>query len=122
MSTNTFTFVFVYGTLKRGFCRAGALADQRFIGEAYTVAKYRLVNCGEYPGLLQNESGNSIQGELYAVDADCLQRLDEIEAVDEDLYRREPIELQTPYHQTAAVAYFYHQDASGMPDCGSQWI
>ncbi len=121
MSSDQATIVFVYGTLKRSFCRAYALADQQFIGEARTAPKYRLVNCGEYPGLLPADSGKSIQGELYAVDAECLRRLDEIEAVDEDLYRRDRIELESPYHQTTVLAYFYNQDVTGMPDCGTRW-
>lgn len=121
MSSQASTIVFVYGTLKRGFCRASALADQQFIGEARTVPKYRLVNCGEYPGLLSTDRGKSIQGELYAVDAKCLHQLDEIEAVEEELYRRGPIELESPYHQTPVMAYFYNQDTTGMPDCGTSW-
>ncbi|WP_166829527.1 gamma-glutamylcyclotransferase family protein [Thalassoroseus pseudoceratinae] len=121
MRTDASTFVFVYGTLKRGFCRASALANQQFLGDAQTVPKYRLVNCGDYPGLLASEPGKSIRGELYAVDVYCLQRLDDIEAVNEDLYRRGPIELESPYHQTPVVAYFYNQDTTNMPECGTSW-
>ena len=58
--------LFVYGTLKRGHCRARMLDGQRFIGGVQTKPIYRLVNCGKYPGLIRADTadGRAIEGEL----------------------------------------------------------
>jgi gamma-glutamylcyclotransferase (GGCT)/AIG2-like uncharacterized protein YtfP len=113
--------LFVYGTLKRGYSRAPALAGQRFVGTARTVAGYRLYNCGEYPGLVERAGGLSIVGELYEVDAECLARLDIVEDVEHGLYRREPVELMPPYADVHAETYLYCRDTAGLRDCGTIW-
>jgi len=89
--------IFVYGTLKRGYCRAANLVGQQFLGEAKTLAHYRLFDCGSYPGLVEAENGLEILGEVWTVDAACLRQLDLVEAVEEGLYRRGPIKLQPPF-------------------------
>lgn len=103
------TTIFVYGTLKRGFCRQAAIADQEFLGAGKTTADYLLFDLGDYPGLVAaNEaSGQEIHGEVYRVDADCLQRLDLIECVEQNLYRRGAIQLQDPWNKQPVVSYFY---------------
>ena len=85
--------IFVYGTLKRGFCRAHLLTGQQFLGEARTQPLYRMFNCGTYPGLkLVPKDGLPIVGELWSVDSECLARLDREEGVAEGLYRRQLID------------------------------
>src|SRR2546421_721985 len=52
MHGNASTFLlFVYGTLKRGGCRHGPLAGQRYRGETHTRPRYALYDLGDYPGL-----------------------------------------------------------------------
>ena len=80
--------LFIYGTLKRGQSRAGALNRQRFLGNAQTAPKYRMFDCGEYPGLVEAEDGVSIAGELWEVDQACLDVLDELEGTNLDLFQR----------------------------------
>lgn len=134
------TLVFVYGTLMQGECRHAALESQKFIGPARTSPRYLMLDCGSYPGLIESEettvdpdaatgrsegdsfrAGRSILGELYEVDAETLSRLDSIEEVDSGLYRRCPIELASPHHETQAVAWFYAQPSSHLPPCGTDW-
>jgi gamma-glutamylaminecyclotransferase len=114
--------LFVYGTLKRGLCRHHALAGARFIGEARTPPDFRLIHLGTYPGLVRDTPGVSIRGELWEVDADCLARLDEVEGVDEGLYRREAISLLDPFADQSVQTYIYARGIAGLPDCGNCWV
>ena len=118
--------IFVYGTLKRGFCRDHYLHGQRFLGMGLTQPNYRMFHCGTYPGLIAvSQDGRSIQGELWAVDEVCLARLDQEEGVSERLYSRDSIELAPPLPEgiraTEVEAYFYLLPTTGFPDCGDQW-
>jgi gamma-glutamylcyclotransferase (GGCT)/AIG2-like uncharacterized protein YtfP len=80
--------VFVYGSLKRGFRNHGLLHASEFVGGGLTEARYRLINLGPYPAMIENaEEPMSITGELYRVDEPTLAALDRLE--DEGvLYRR----------------------------------
>ncbi|GLT95271.1 hypothetical protein SLE2022_129630 [Rubroshorea leprosula] len=93
------TLIFTYGTLKRGFSNHILMqelmrtGDAAFKGTYLTVEKYPLV-CGPYrvPFLLNMPgSGNRIMGELYAVSAQGLARLDELEGTTRGHYERLPI-------------------------------
>lgn len=115
--------IFVYGTLKRGDVRAPLLAGQCFLGEARTAARYRLFNTGSYPALVEADplglAGVSVLGELWRVDAACLDRLDVEEGLDEGLYARRVVELLGD--PTQAESYFYLPTVDGMADCGDCW-
>jgi len=115
------TRLFIYGTLKRGHSRADVLRDQHCLGEARTRPRYRLYRVDQYPALVHAEPGVGIEGELWDVQADCLARLDRIEAVDAGLYRREVIELELDDQQQSVEAYFYLPPTEGLEDCGSCW-
>lgn len=113
--------LFIYGTLKRGHSRAGNLVHQEFLGESKTVARYRMFDCGSYPGLVEHENGIEIIGEVWSVDEDCLRQLDLVEAVDQGLYRRATIQLQPPFGSHSVESYFYLLPVEGLPDCGACW-
>ena len=130
--------IFVYGTLKRGQCRAAVLAGQTFLGPAVTQPRYRMFNVGDYPGLVEDAAGVAVQGEVWRIDSMCLQRLDDIEGTDIGLYQRRPILLQAgsaanknfyPDGQSDQLdpsdqlieAWFFLRDTSHLPDCGSEW-
>lgn len=124
---STSRLIFVYGTLKRGFCRAHFLTGQLFLGDARTLPQYRMFDCGTYPGLKFVESGGlSIVGELWSVDDECLAQLDREEGVDERLYARQGIQLVelVPVDGSPELieAYFYLPSVSEFPDCGECWI
>ncbi len=116
------TTLFVYGTLKRGHCRAPMLTGQRFLGAARTMPIYRLVNCGTYPGLIRATAphGLAVKGELWTVDPTCLARLDEEEGVDQALYERVAVDIasQPALH---VEAYLYLRDTASLADCGDCW-
>ena len=53
--------LFVYGTLKTGFCRNPYLDEQQLVGPVQTANRYRLVDCGNFPGLIVDfENGISM--------------------------------------------------------------
>ena len=90
-------FVFVYGTLKKGFPNSYCLDGVKFVGEAQTVDKYPLIVASRYniPFLLGAKGvGNQIIGEVYDV-TDCqLKILDTLEGYPDFYNRIEiPIEL-----------------------------
>lgn len=114
--------IFVYGTLKKGFCRHYALEAESFVAVTTTVPRYQMVNVGTYPGLLEAETeGLAIQGEVWDVRPETLVALDEIEGTDEGEYERRRIELNDP-SLGSVEAYFFLKATPEMPDCGSIWI
>jgi len=122
MNASALTLIFVYGTLKQGFCRASFLANQQFLADALTAPRYALFDCGDYPALVQDPiAGSRIQGELWRVDVPGLALLDEVEGVDEQLYIRETIELETPVLTETVQAYLYLRDVSRLPRLGDCW-
>lgn len=77
-------YVFVYGTLKRGFANSRLLDRATYLGEFRTVQQFPLVVGGQYfsPYLLDiHGKGNQVKGELYAVDDAILADLDHLEQV-----------------------------------------
>lgn len=115
--------LFVYGTLKRGHSRAHLLHGQRFVGEGRTLPKYRLYNCGGFPGLVPDElDGRAIEGEVWDVDAACLKTLDKVEGVAEGLYRRTTVELESPFDAQRVETYLYARNIAGLVDCGCRWL
>tara|TARA_R100000789_G_scaffold98060_1_gene101427 strand:- start:4027 stop:4404 length:378 start_codon:yes stop_codon:yes gene_type:complete len=113
--------LFVYGTLKRGYCRDHYLQNAKFLGEAKTEASYRLYDCGEYPGLVHDPNGQSIEGELYEISEATWPILDEVEGVSINLYRRTSIQLLTPYHDMKVQTYLYVPSTDGLKKCGQRW-
>lgn len=113
--------IFVYGTLKRGHCRAHHMEGQRFVGTAESQPRYRMLDVGTYPGLIDAVGGLAITGEVWDVDESCLQRLDQVESVSDGEYARRAIALAAPFQDQTIEAYFYLRPITGMPDCGSSW-
>ena len=115
--------IFVYGTLKRGGRNHHHLAEQTFVGPARTSPGVRLFDLGGFPGLVaQAADRDGVSGEVWSVDAECLQRLDDLEGVPEGLYRRAPVALLPPFADRCVDAYLYLLSVSGRPDVGSVWI
>lgn len=122
MSHATPTRLFVYGTLKRGYCRHAALCGQTFLAEARTAPLYRMLNVGTYPGLIAvREGGCSIQGEVWEVQPAALAHLDEVEGTAEGQYERRLIHLEQDGFGPVE-AYFYLWSTAGCPDCGDRWV
>lgn len=113
--------VFVYGTLKRGECRAHFLSEGTYLGLGKTVPQFRLYDCGEYPGLVLASSGVSIEGEIWQVTDRIVAALDIEEGVDIGLYRREAVTLLPPFHTLNVETYLFQHEVEGLPDAGTVW-
>jgi gamma-glutamylaminecyclotransferase len=88
-------FIFVYGTLKRGFPNSHMLNSSKFIEER-CVRGLKMVNLGWYPGCVVSSNDDKVHGEVYEVTEEIINKLDRLEGVP-FLYRRYEIEkgLQT---------------------------
>jgi gamma-glutamylcyclotransferase (GGCT)/AIG2-like uncharacterized protein YtfP len=83
--------VFVYGTLRRGSVGAISIRfpNSQFVADARVSGS--LYDLGAYPGLLLNESNSWVIGEVYEVDDQTLNKLDDFEAASN--YRRKQVEI-----------------------------
>jgi gamma-glutamylcyclotransferase (GGCT)/AIG2-like uncharacterized protein YtfP len=83
--------VFVYGTLRQGGVRAmpELFPGAKFVGRA--KVRGWLYDFGAYPGLMIDEAGSLVTGEVYEIDDEILAGLDEIEAP--AFYERKQIEV-----------------------------
>ncbi|KAL3374131.1 hypothetical protein AABB24_005881 [Solanum stoloniferum] len=96
------TIIFTYGTLKRGFSNHVLLQDMIAAGDASFLGVYPTVDrlplvCGPYrvPFLLNFPgSGEHVRGELYAVSARGLIRMDELEGITRAHYEKLPIKIR----------------------------
>jgi gamma-glutamylaminecyclotransferase len=113
------TILFVYGTLKRGLKSHHLLADQEFLGEVHTIPIYRIYHISWHPGLVHDEEhGLEVKGELWAVDDECLAKLDEFEGIP-DLFVREDIAIA--HHFETIQAYFYNKPIAAGTVSGEEW-
>uniref|UniRef100_A0A5B7CAP2 Gamma-glutamylcyclotransferase family protein n=1 Tax=Davidia involucrata TaxID=16924 RepID=A0A5B7CAP2_DAVIN len=117
--------IFTYGTLKQGFSNHGLLQDMIATGDAAYIGIYRTVEklplvCGPYrvPFLLNFPgSGDRVWGEMYAVSALGLSRMDDLEGTSRGHYERLPVKVQCKVDSDsdaavtttcAAEAYYAH--------------
>jgi gamma-glutamylaminecyclotransferase len=116
------TRLFVYGTLKRGCKNHRHLAGQIYVGEARTVAGYRLYDLGDYPGMVAApDDTEGVTGELWLADDAALARLDDFEGVHEGLYRRVPVALLNIAETESVHTYLYARPTAGRPTLGPTW-
>jgi gamma-glutamylcyclotransferase (GGCT)/AIG2-like uncharacterized protein YtfP len=91
-------YLFVYGTLKKGFRANFLLENEVFISNAKTIDKFCMVSSelGSYPILYNNVSnlGKKVYGEIYSVSCDKFEELDSYEDVP-NLYKRIEIIVET---------------------------
>lgn len=83
--------VFVYGTLLTGYANHALVEDLTESADAGTVAGYRLLDLGAFPGA-RPASGLGVRGEVLTLrnPAEALKRLDHLEGVP-SLYTRERV-------------------------------
>jgi gamma-glutamylcyclotransferase (GGCT)/AIG2-like uncharacterized protein YtfP len=87
-SGDSAVLVFVYGSLRRGEANHPQMAGCRWVGEA-ELSGLDLYDLGPFPmAVPADDAGSRLQGELYAVDAEQLARLDRFEGVPR-LYERQ---------------------------------
>jgi gamma-glutamylcyclotransferase (GGCT)/AIG2-like uncharacterized protein YtfP len=87
--------VFVYGSLRRGNEQSMSVRfpSSRFIGEATVSGS--LYDLGAYSGLVSNDSNRTVVGEVYEVDEELLNQLDEFEATSNYLRKQVEISIGT---------------------------
>lgn len=71
--------VFVYGTLRRGASNHFRMTAAKFISPATVTG--RLYRVHWYPGMVLDEAGSAIHGDIYEVDKDTLAILDVFEGL-----------------------------------------
>lgn len=85
--------VFVYGTLKRGQRNHHYLAQADYVGLHLTDKCFSMYAFDDYPAVTQR-GNNAVSGEVYRVNSQQLQMLDELELCPR-FYQR--IEIATDY-------------------------
>lgn len=117
MATNR-TTLFLYGSLKRGYCNHARIAEQEFRGEAATTPHYRIIELGQYGGLIRDDAhGLAVKGEIWSVSPACLADLDAFE-LDEGLWIRRPVEV--PGYDSVE-AYLWAGEVSEQARSGDEW-
>ncbi|WP_410498365.1 gamma-glutamylcyclotransferase [Chitinibacter sp. S2-10] len=104
-------YLFVYGTLKRGFSNHHYLKTARYIDEAKTQQAFALYTI-EYPFLAKTPILYQVQGELYLIDNDDLVQVDLLEQHPDD-YCRELIEVVTSGGQIVNAWTYFHPHPQG---------
>ena len=109
-------YVFVYGTLKRGFANAHLLDRATCLGDFRTLTKYPLVIGGQFhsPYLLDMPNrGANVKGEVYVVDDAILADLDHLENVGVN-YSRKIAKVSSATDRAFVVDVFVYFKVNGM--------
>lgn len=102
--------LFVYGTLLKGLERESVLSESRYLGTV--VIQARMYDLGSYPGIIDGEG--QVIGEIYEIDQDTLNKLDEVEGYLPDepkdsKYIRKGVKIVSTEVEDTVIAYFYNQ-------------
>lgn len=84
-------FLFVYGTLRRGYSNHRRLENAKFVQED-TISGFTMHSLGGFPGLVQGSS--VIFGEVYEINDQILQSCDYLEGYPR-FYNRKVVETST---------------------------
>ena len=114
--------VFVYGSLRRG--GPGAMSvrfpSSKFIGDA--TVNGSLYDLGAYSGVVTDDSNSLVVGEVYEVDEQILNQLDEFEATSK--YLRKQVEISIGTERMTGWVYEpdpeYHSPHTLIPS--GDWI
>ncbi|MDD4950674.1 gamma-glutamylcyclotransferase [Sulfuricurvum sp.] len=85
-------YLFVYGSMKKGFQNHVRLINAEYIGEFTTVGKYVMYAdiSNLFPYVLENEKRSPIHGELYKItNADEFKSIDDLEGMPTYYYRKQ---------------------------------
>ncbi|WP_276503030.1 gamma-glutamylcyclotransferase family protein [Terrimonas pollutisoli] len=126
MTNNASNYVFVYGSLRRGFHSPAYQYISNYFnlfGEA--KVKGKLFDTGEYPAAIPVLEDSFIKGELYLIKNEnefswAIAQLDDYEGVivekdEQPLYRREIVDVYINDEIVPAWIYWYNGDLTGKP-------
>ena len=98
-------YVFVYGTLMKGYRNHHFLKDSLFLGEGY-INDYFMFNVSTYPGIQKSKYQSKVYGEVYKVSSSIEKELDILEEVNY-LYKKEVVDVFLDNCSVKAIAYVY---------------
>ena len=99
-----FDLVFVYGTLMNGKRNHHLLKTSTFIDNG-SLEGFFWFDLGTYPGIAKSKYNSKVIGEVYKVDKQTMDKLDELEEVGY-LYNKEEINV-TLYNGQIVKAFVY---------------
>jgi len=119
MSHNS--YIFVYGTARKGFHNHHYLEGARYIGRAHTKEKYALY-ADTLPYLIK-EQVCQVRGELYEVYDTILARMDILEGDPESYFRLLDTVITDDGNEHPAYIYFYPRKTGTLIPSGnySDW-
>ena len=109
-------YVFTYGTLLKGERNHHLIDDNDYVCDA-TVNGFIMFNLGRYPGIYHGNG--TILGEIYLVDDETLNKLDELEE-EGSLYIREIVKAKSLDKEYEVYIYVYNKEVSN-PDYIYSW-
>jgi gamma-glutamylcyclotransferase (GGCT)/AIG2-like uncharacterized protein YtfP len=128
-TSDDFTVLFVYGTLRSGEGRHHVVQGSVVFKENLLLDGYVMYDDGRgYPLLVEGASGDAVEGELFVLkdpDGSILRRIDRIEGADvhvspgQRLYRRERVEVRPG---TFAWIYIYNRPLGDAAVVIRNWI
>lgn len=110
----------VYGTLRKGLNNDYLLKNAEYIGKYETLPEYKMVDLGQYPGLLNNGT-TSITMEVYEIDDITLGEVDSLEGYvpgnsTHTFYER--VIIETPFGQGYTYLYKGNRDGADIVELG----
>ncbi|NYT19576.1 MAG: gamma-glutamylcyclotransferase [Methanosarcinales archaeon] len=73
------SLLFVYGTLKCGYRNHHLLGDSVLVSEVCTKERFRMLDMQDFPGVVMSDPISRISGELFNVDGETLDVIDDLE-------------------------------------------
>ena len=110
--------IFVYGTLMSGQRANYMLANADFLGK-FRLPDYGMYNLGRYPGIKPLEGG-CVWGEVYRVNDEALERMDEYEG-NGSLYHRTAVIVTGGGRLLPVQSYVYGHEVHGFPVMAEPW-
>ncbi|MDW7731893.1 MAG: gamma-glutamylcyclotransferase family protein [Methanolobus sp.] len=93
-------YIFVYGSLKKGFSNHHRMERSEFICSTRTLEEFAMADLNMFPGVIRDKKISCIHGEVYDLNTNTLRQIDMYEG---EWYSREDVELEAGF---TAQMYF----------------
>lgn len=104
--SETRQFVFVYGTLKKGYGANYKLEKDDFVGEFISESRFRIFGSG-FPMAILSTDGHPVRGEVYNIRPSTLVTLDAYEGYPH-FYNRSQLIFKSVHDESRLAAWMYH--------------